>query len=212
MAHMNIFTDNGPFYIIDNDRGESTFVPADVIGDVGLKVGGKCSEDSEGMTEERWAGIASKLRDFVEGEPYAVELRDCWGARYSAPEEEAIAACKEVYGGEDLECPECGTEFNEDDGFEAADDEMRCSEDCCVRYEVSRGLRDPSEPEEGDLTTEDHRVFYSGGKKAFAVGEDEDWRQAAREWMDREQFWPNVWLISDHGNAILMSVSEEPSK
>lgn len=225
MAHMSIFTDSGPFYLIDNDRGESTFLPADVVGDIGLEIGAECSEDSEGVTAERWAKIASVLREFIEGEPYAVALRDCWGARYSAPgylnctewsigatEKEAIAACKKVYGGEDIECPECGTEFKENDGFETADDEVCCSEDCAVRHEIAEGLREPAEPEEGDLTTENHRVFWSRGKVAFAVGEDEDWRQAAREWMDREQFWPNVWLISDHGNAHLLSMSEEPSK
>jgi len=113
---------------------------------------------------------------------------------------------------EDINCPECGAEFNEDDGYEASDGEMCCSDDCAARYEVAEGFREPFEPDEDDLTTEDHQVFYSGGKEAFRVSKGEDWRPTARAWMDREGFFPNVWFVSDHGNAHLLSMSEEPSK
>jgi hypothetical protein len=58
-------------------------------------------------------------------------------------------------------------------------------------------------PEEGDLVTEDHRRFYEiGGTRgpALVVGEHDDWRQAVMAHMDAQQFWPNLWFRSDHGN------------
>jgi hypothetical protein len=58
-------------------------------------------------------------------------------------------------------------------------------------------------PEEGDLVTEDHRRFFEiGGKNkpVLVVGERYDWRKAVRKYMDEQQFWPNVWMQSDHGN------------
>jgi hypothetical protein len=87
---------------------------------------------------------------------------------------------------------------------------------------------DFSEPSEGDLTTEDHVHFYQHGRLALTlqvrqppshVGERGTRSRDAREgelseaamWrqleahMKREGFAPNVWFISDHGNAHLMS-------
>jgi hypothetical protein len=67
-------------------------------------------------------------------------------------------------------------------------------------------------PQDGDWVTEDHRTFYEQGSrrtKPVTVGEDEDWRTVLRARMDKEQFWPNVWFVSDHGNAHLLNISEE---
>lgn len=66
-----------------------------------------------------------------------------------------------------------------------------------------------SDPEEGDYTTEDHRHFYQNRKLVVTVGEEDDWRPAVKAHMEAEQFWPNVWLISDHGNAHLLSMDDE---
>ena len=66
----------------------------------------------------------------------------------------------------------------------------------CVYGETDR-------PEEGDLVTEDHRRFFEIGGKSrpvLVVGEHDDWRKAVRKYMDEQQFWPNVWFRSDHGN------------
>jgi hypothetical protein len=69
-------------------------------------------------------------------------------------------------------------------------------------------MEDPdreSEPQEEDLVTDDHRRFYRFGmtnrRPAVEVGEDEPWEPAVRAYMEREGFFPNVWWISDHGNA-----------
>lgn len=81
-------------------------------------------------------------------------------------------------------------------------------------------------PTEGDWQTEDHLNFYQDGKHVLRLqmrtppreigvrwrsrdaeaGEVSDaamWRQID-EVMARQKFYPNVWFISDHGNAHLM--------
>lgn len=74
---------------------------------------------------------------------------------------------------------------------------------------------EPTEPEEEDLVTYDDKYFYTAGSHsvfdvkmrrnpAFVVGDGEDRDAAIRAYMDKEQFWPNVWSISDHGNAHLI--------
>jgi hypothetical protein len=57
------------------------------------------------------------------------------------------------------------------------------------------------EPEEGDIVTTDHEHWYQDGK-LVVTGDEND----VREYMDDERFWPNVWFISDHGNAHLITL------
>ncbi len=61
-------------------------------------------------------------------------------------------------------------------------------------------------PEEGDITTEDHCRFYQDGKLILDLDEDADHVAALLEHMEQDGFWPNVWFVSDHGNAHLMSL------
>jgi hypothetical protein len=76
---------------------------------------------------------------------------------------------------------------------------------------------EPSEPEEGDITTEDHLHFYQYGKlylevPATAINPvtkleyEPSYKRRLKAKMDQDQFWPNVWFISDHGNAHLMDL------
>lgn len=91
---------------------------------------------------------------------------------------------------------------------------------------------EPTEPEEGDITTTDHKTFYQYGRKvleragtlrgddaaqwygydartSFALGTfGNDHCAALRAYMARVQYWPNVWFCSDHGNWHLMDLSE----
>jgi len=60
------------------------------------------------------------------------------------------------------------------------------------------------EPEEGDIVTEDHQRFFQDGKLILTVAEGESWASAVKTHMDHERFWPDVWWISDHGNAHLL--------
>ena len=55
---------------------------------------------------------------------------------------------------------------------------------------------------EGDWTTPDGIHFYQDGKPILDTSEmsDRQARRAAALEMKRQQFWPNVWYLSDHGN------------
>jgi len=62
-------------------------------------------------------------------------------------------------------------------------------------------LNDESqEPDEEDITSPDPGgpFFYIGKKIA-------DTEEELRQWMETNQFWPDVWFISDHGNAHLIT-------
>lgn len=76
-----------------------------------------------------------------------------------------------------------------------------------------------TEPQEGDITTPDHCKFYRYGKLIFEVFEHDKGgykllvrgkfngnvfasvEAAIGAYMDEDQFWPNCWFVSDHGNA-----------
>jgi hypothetical protein len=85
----------------------------------------------------------------------------------------------------------------------------------------------PSEPGDDDITTTDHEEFYQDGRLVLSasrnregyyyaridgreqrIGPFSDYKAALRAFMDRVQFWPNAWFISDHGNAHLIDLSE----
>ena len=92
------------------------------------------------------------------------------------------------------------------------------------------------EPEEEDLVTTDHKTIFQGGKAVCrvveAVGDGylllirgvqfggkrdrsgagdavyPSFEHALKAFMEDAQFWPDVWWISDHGNAHLIDMSE----
>ncbi len=63
------------------------------------------------------------------------------------------------------------------------------------------------EPEEDDVTTEDDVHFYQSGKLWLTLDRDLDdramWR-ALHAQMKKDNYYPNVWRISDHGNSALL--------
>ncbi len=63
------------------------------------------------------------------------------------------------------------------------------------------------EPQEGDYTTDDYRKWYQYGKLVLEtrVSRDADhahdyWMLELLDHMDKQNFWPNAFVISDHGN------------
>jgi hypothetical protein len=64
------------------------------------------------------------------------------------------------------------------------------------------------EPEEDDYTTTDHVHFYQSGKLAVTVPEGRSIAKRLRGHMEQTGYWPNVWFISDHGNAHLMTLED----
>jgi hypothetical protein len=88
---------------------------------------------------------------------------------------------------------------------------------------------DDEEPDEDSITTSDHRRFFQYGRVVvqpmYADEEPAEWlielsqgkqvtisapdyRAALRAYMDRVQFFPDVFFISDHGNVHRIDVSE----
>lgn len=87
-------------------------------------------------------------------------------------------------------CVECDTEEDDD---ELEDDD------------------EPTEPDEDAITTSNERDFYQYGKKVLTITEDQDREHELMEYMNRTQFWPDCWVISDHGNPILIDFSHYTS-
>lgn len=105
----------------------------------------------------------------------------------------------------DPPCPGCydgGMDAHSDD-----DDEDNEGTDCEGEDdgEGEEDTPDQDEPDEEDLFTEDHATFWYCGKPVIRVSDREDWRDVVRQWMDTEGFYPNVWFVSDHGNAHLIT-------
>lgn len=62
---------------------------------------------------------------------------------------------------------------------------------------------EPQDPEEEDITAPDPAgpFFYLGRRIA-------ETRADLRAWMNAQRYFPNVWFISDHGNAHFLDVWE----
>lgn len=79
--------------------------------------------------------------------------------------------------------------------------------------ETESGPEDEDEPQEDDVVFDDSERgpginFYQSGKPWLHVRDDEDWDDIydkIRRKMEREGFYPNLWHISDHGNAHLVT-------
>ena len=62
---------------------------------------------------------------------------------------------------------------------------------------------EPEPDEENDIFFGDERgktVVSYAGKVIGTFEEEEEARTFIRKWMEKEQYWPNVWFVSDHGN------------
>ncbi len=69
------------------------------------------------------------------------------------------------------------------------------------------------EPEEGDWVTEDHVTFCQheyprAWQHRVVVPKDQDYKTVLRARMEMDEFWPNVWFVSDHGNWHPMNLEE----
>jgi hypothetical protein len=68
-----------------------------------------------------------------------------------------------------------------------------------------------NEPQDEDIVIgQDDRSAYFAGKKIITVKDPEELRPAIKAWMDKEQWFPDVWVISDHGNSL--NVTEDVMK
>ena len=79
--------------------------------------------------------------------------------------------------------------------------------------EIQDGVVEANGPQDDDWVTEDFNEFHRHGTKAapenaLVVKEGRCWKCALLDRMDRDNYWPNVWSISDHGNVTLLVVSD----
>lgn len=122
----------------------------------------------------------------------------------------------------------------EDDEDDHEDDTMATCADCGDEYLAWQGDQHvcrAQEPDEDSLTTDDHERFYQYGRlvleatirrdgevshewfmydsgRQSRLGKYDTCEAALRAYMDRVQFWPDVYFISDHGNAHRIDLSE----
>jgi len=78
-----------------------------------------------------------------------------------------------------------------------------------------RQQREDNEPQEGDYVSEDHIHWYEHGtgKLLLTTAEPDDPHSSSsnmveliKQHMEEQQFWPNCFWISDHGNAHRISL------
>ncbi len=62
------------------------------------------------------------------------------------------------------------------------------------------------QPDEEDLVTTDHCMFYQNGKLVLHIKPDDDHKEALHQYMKKEAFYPNVWLEDDHGGYTLIDL------
>lgn len=69
---------------------------------------------------------------------------------------------------------------------------------------------DADGPEDEDWVTTDHITFREvNGRGRVVVPDGADWRVVLEARMNADQLWPNVWLISDHGNVEMLSLTDD---
>jgi hypothetical protein len=176
MAFMEPQIEQGQWYEVETDNGID-FIPFDVIGDVGLQEGETANDWSQ---DDRQDAIVAAVRDYCEAAPHEVKLITGFGARLSAP----------GY----LDCTPWCVFATEQEARDYLRDELGADEE-------SDDYNDSDGPDEDALTTSDDIHFYQYGKLVLTVGDDEERDDAIRRFMDEQQFWPDAWSISDHGNA-----------
>ncbi len=115
-----------------------------------------------------------------------------------------------------LRCSHCGEEFrfNYDagtDNTEEGEGAYDAFVDWCIESTEDDHECDQEAlgPQDEDITTEDHHHFYYLGRCIVTVDEDVEWEPYVGAWCKQHGYFPNVWSISDHGNACLISVSDD---
>jgi len=141
-----------------------------------------------------------------------------------------------------LACSECSAPLHTGDRVLDDGEHVFCSKKCAgvsdddpIGHQEGYDFpEEPNEPEESDLVTQDNETYYQDGKEVLArekggdrsvwyyrtsrgqwmdlgkFGDDDD--AAVKAYMERTQFFPNVWFQSDHGNWVLRSASERKAE
>jgi hypothetical protein len=75
---------------------------------------------------------------------------------------------------------------------------------------IKTAFDEPDEPEEEDLVMEDARgggvsVSLYGHKHLETLDDRDEAEKFIKQYMRHHNWYPNVWFISDHGNAHLVT-------
>lgn len=99
-----------------------------------------------------------------------------------------------------LTCDLCGTEATPETQIGL---DLDTGHDVCPDCQSAEDMADDCDIQPDDWITEEGNQFYQNGTLILDATDMTD-KQAARAAaliMKRQQYWPNVWFISDHGNV-----------
>ena len=101
--------------------------------------------------------------------------------------------------------------YDDEEGYRAELAEWEDKPEYLDTEEEEEEDTEPTGPDDNDYVTEDYRTFrVVGTSRVITVGEEEDWHAVIRIEMDRDQYWPNVWQVSDHGNVERLFLADGP--
>ena len=73
-------------------------------------------------------------------------------------------------------------------------------------------IAEDREPQDDDLVTSNYIQFYRFGFQhkgpCVLVDDDEDWQPEVKRYMERTQYWPNVWLAEERGGYRNITMEE----
>lgn len=168
------------------------------------------TDTEQATTSHATCGEQSEHPGKFEGEPqYAESHLYEWSME--------SAATDTVYGGEygttyelfvgPFDCPAMESyaylTWTSDSGFfntQAIDSE---SEYADTLAKLEREATESEGPQDDDITINEHGHAYQNGELISDAIESSDLDAAIRAHMETTKYWPNVWTISDHGNASL---------
>jgi hypothetical protein len=211
MAFMQPQIKFGEWYMVDGPWG-TEYVPADLVGTVTVgkpdgtteehvpslddmqefdRASGALAEEEEHTDSVRFP-IPSALRDYCQNkEAWQIELMEGWGARLSAPG------------------------YLDGTGWAVFETEAEAM-DYLQEHLMDEEEVEDSGPGEGDITSADHVHWFQDEKEILSTADPadphtpaDDWKVQLRAYMNRQQFWPSVWWISDHGNAHRIDMAAE---
>ena len=67
---------------------------------------------------------------------------------------------------------------------------------------------DTNEPDEEDIVITSKSEIFQNGKLIGKAVEWEDQKQIISDWMDKNQFFPTVWIEDDHGGYTPTSLED----
>jgi len=151
-----------------------------------------------------WEAVPSVLRKYVEvphSDDYEIGNMCHICGDVAQPDDDLYVQCDNPECGDDYStatiCPGCRG------GCEDCD--VILCEPCTNQHEC----HDEYEPDAGDIATEDHENWFQYGKLYHKGDTASLWEK-----LDEDQFWPNIFWISDHGNVfqIIREEAEDDSE